>query len=165
MKSFKNSLKELENSKEFKDWKKENPDTFLSYGFFMLNEKEESSWKIGYYNKKKDRITSFVVANKIEIEPESEVFKEESTKVEKIDLKKLKVEIDKSLEIAKRMQEEKYQKEKPNKVIIILQSLKIGLIWNITYITYNMNTLNFKINAEKGNILEYKLTSLFDFRK
>jgi len=164
MKLFKEALEELKISKEFKEWKKENPDVFLSYGFLMLG-KQDDNWKIGYYHKKDNKITSFVVGDKIEIEPESEVFKRESTKVNEIDLKKLKFDVDKAVGIAKKLQEEKYANEKPQKIIIILQKLKIGQIWNITYLTYNMDTLNFKIETETGKVLEHKLSSLFEYKK
>ncbi|MBW2978446.1 hypothetical protein KY331_06385 [Candidatus Woesearchaeota archaeon] len=165
MKLFKEALKELENSKKFKDWQGNSSGVFLSYGFLMVSGDKEDSWKIGYYHKKDDMITSFNVGEKIEIEPESEVFKRETTKINEIDLKKIKFDIDKAVEIAKRLQEEKYANEKPNKIIVILQKIKIGQIWNITYITQTMKTLNFKINTETGKILEHKLTSLFEYRQ
>jgi len=165
MKLFKETLKKLENSKEFKEWKKDNPDVFLSYGFLIVRENQTDDWKIGYYHKKDDKISSFIVGEKIDIEPESEVFKKEKTKVNELDLAKVKFDIDKAIEIAKKLQEEKYKNEKSQKSIIILQKLKIGQIWNITYITYNMNTLNIKIDTQTGKILEHKLSSLFEYKK
>ena len=159
MKPFKPSLKTLENSKEFKDWKKENTDTYLSYGFLMPTSSKD--WKIGYYHKKDNKITSFNVGEMITTEPESEIFKKDETKVNKIDLKKLKFEVDKAIEIAKKFQEEKYKNDVPNKTIIILQNLEIGQIWNITYLTLTLKSLNIKINTENEKVLEHKSTSLF----
>jgi len=163
MKSFKESLKTLENSKEFKEWKKENPDTFLSYGFLMPASSKD--WKIGYYHKKDNKITSFNVGEKIEIEPESEIFKKDETEVKKIDLNKLKINVNKALEITKKFQEENYKNDIPNKTIIILQNLEIGQIWNITYLTITLKSLNIKLDTEKGRMLEHKSTSLFEFKK
>lgn len=163
MRLFKESLKILENSKEFKEWKKENPDTYLSYGFLMPSSSKD--WKIGYYHKKENKITSFNVGEMITTEPESEIFKKDETEVNKIDLKKIEFDVDKALEIAKKFQEENYKNDVPNKTIIILQNLKIGQIWNITYITLTLKSLNIKLDTEKGEVLEHKSTSLFEFKK
>jgi hypothetical protein len=165
MRLFKDALKFLENSQEFKDWKKENSNTFLSCGFSIINENQENDWRIGYYHTKDDKITSFVVGKSISIEPESEVFKKETTKVNKIDTKNLKYTVNKALEIAQKLQEQKYKDEKPNKIIIILQKLKTGQIWNVTYISLKFNTLNIKIDTKTGKVLSHKLSSIFEFRK
>ena len=42
MKQFKEALKDLEQSDEFKEWKEKNKDTYLSYGFYVLEESETS---------------------------------------------------------------------------------------------------------------------------
>jgi hypothetical protein len=165
MKSFKETLKILENSEEFKEWKKQNKNTFLSYGFLMLRENQADNWKIGYYHKQGNKITSFIVNKNIEIEPESEVFKKETTKVNKIDLEKLKIEVDKALETAKSFQKEKYSADNPNKTIIILQKIKIGQVWNITLLTSSLKVINIKISTENNKILEHKASSMFEFKK
>ncbi len=42
---------------------------------------------------------------------------------------------------------------------------EFGDIWNITYVTEAFNTLNMKIDAENGRVLEHNLASVFSFRK
>jgi len=162
MKLFTEALKFLENSDEFKNWKKQNPGVFLSSGFTIL---DQDYWKISYYHKKTDKITSFVVSSIIEIEPESEIFKKETTKVNELNLEDLKLNLDKTLEIAKKFQQEKYKDEITNKTIIILQKLDIGQIWNITCLTLKLNTLNLKIDTKTGKILEHKLSSILSFKQ
>ncbi|MBI2652931.1 hypothetical protein HYX00_05695, partial [Candidatus Woesearchaeota archaeon] len=41
----------------------------------------------------------------------------------------------------------------------------LGNIWNITYITEAFNTLNMKIDASNGKVLEHNLSSIFSFKK
>ncbi|MBW2981796.1 hypothetical protein KY343_02845 [Candidatus Woesearchaeota archaeon] len=161
---FKDALKVLEKSSEFKNWKKKNPNTYLSYGFYVI-ENIDVNWKIGYYDNKKDKLTSFDVGSKIKIEPDEEVFKKKEKKVEKLDLNDIKLDIGDAISIAQGLQEEEYATEKPTKIIAILQKIDVGQVWNITYLTQNFNTLNFKIKTETGRVLEKKLTSLMEFKK
>ena len=161
---FKDALKILEKSSEFKDWKKKNPDTYLSYAFYVI-ENIDVNWKIGYYDVKKDKLTSFDVGSKIKIEPDEEVFKEKSKKVEKLDLDEVKLDLGDAISIAQQLQEEEFVSEKPTKIIAILQKIDTGQVWNITYLTQNFNTLNFKIKTETGRVLEKKLNPLMEFRK
>ena len=165
MQSFKEALKILEESKEFKEWKKKNPEAYLSYGFFMVEE-NDANWKIGYYHKKADKVTSFNIGkNKIMIEPETEVFKKEETKIEAIELNKIKLDLAEAVAIANQLQKEEYASENPQKIICILQKLKKHQVWNITFLTQNFNTLNFKIKSDSGRVIEKKLANVIEFRK
>jgi hypothetical protein len=162
---FKDALKILEKSSEFKNWKKKNPNTYLSYGFYVI-ESTDVNWKIGYYDRKKDKLTSFDVGSKIKIEPDEEVFKKEKEKkVEKLNLNEVKLDLSDAVSITQQLQEEEFATEKPTKIIAILQKIDMGQIWNITYLTLNFNTLNFKIKTETGRVLEKKLNPLMEFRK
>ena len=161
---FKDALKILEKSSEFKNWKKKNPETYLSYGFYVI-ENTDVNWKIGYYDTKKDKLTSFDVGSKIKIEPDEEVFKEKEKKVEKLNLSEVKLDLGDAISIAQQLQEEEFATEKPTRIIAILQKIDTRQVWNITYLTQNFNTLNFKIKTETGRVLEKKLTPLMEFRK
>jgi len=163
--SFKEALKILETSEEYKKWKKKNPSTYLSHGFLII-ESTDYNWKIGYYNHKKDKLTSFDVGKKVTIEPEEEVFKKDKNKkIEKLDLEKIKLDLSEAVAISKQLQEEEFSTENPTKIIAILQKIDLGQVWNITYLTQNLNTLNFKIKSETGRVLEKKLTGLMEFQK
>ena len=164
MQAFKEALGILEKSKEFKDWKKKNPDTYLSNGFIVV-ENADDNWRIGYYHEKSNKITSFNIGKKIIVEPEEEVFKKEKTKVEALDLEKIKLDLAEAVALANNLQKEEFSTEIPTKIIAIIQNLKIGQIWNITFITQSFNSLNFKIKSENGKIVEKKLTSLLEFGK
>ena len=53
-------LEKLEASKEFTEWKKDNPDTYLVHFFKMLDKENVNEWQIGFYNSNKRMITTFV---------------------------------------------------------------------------------------------------------
>lgn len=162
---LKEALRKLGGSPEFKKWREKNKADYFSYAFCELSN-VESSWQIGYYNKNGDKITTFVINEKIEIMPQEEVFKKPDTKVNKIDLNEVKLTFAELIDKASEFQKKKYPKEESNNIIAILQNLKeFGNIWNLTFITKAFNTLNIKISAGNGKVLEHKLSSIFDFRK
>ncbi len=152
------SVKKLEASNEFKEYKKNNPKSYLVSSFSIL---EEEDWEIDYYNPVKKLVTSFLVRERIKTKPESQAFQEREETISELDLKKVKIDLDKALEILENFRDKKYPNETADKKIIVLQNLKkFGQIWNITYLTNSFKTLNVKIDAEKGKILSEKLSSL-----
>ena len=164
---LKPALKKLEESHEFKKWHQKNKNTYFSYAFKILQEMDPDEWQIGFYNKKKDRITSFVIgSSSIKVRAEEEVFKKEDTKVNEIKLGNVKLTFEDAIAKADKFQTEKFPKDKSVKTIAILQNIKeLDNIWNITYLTEAFNTLNMKVDASTGKVLEHKLSSIFSFRK
>ncbi|MBU1004502.1 MAG: hypothetical protein KJ561_01600, partial [Nanoarchaeota archaeon] len=57
---IKDVLARLRDDKGFKQWKKENPNSFLAHIFKLLDEANQNDWQIGFYNKD-DTITSFII--------------------------------------------------------------------------------------------------------
>ena len=163
MDKLKSTLKKVESSKEFKAWEKGHKSAYFSYAFSLLDESVD--WQVGFYDPKTDKITTFAIKdNCIFMHPEEEVFKKEETKVNKLELEKIKIGTVKAAELAEKFQSEKHPKENPTKAILILQNLgKLGDIWNITYVTQAFNTLNMKISAKDGKVIEHTLTPLMDF--
>jgi len=162
---IKEALKRLEESKEFKEWKEKNKEDYFSYAFCEINE-QGGVWQMGYYNKKEDKITTFIVDEEIKVMPQQEVFKKPDMKVNKVELGKVKLSFAEIIDKASEFQKKEYPKEETNKTIAILQNLeKLGTVWNITFITRSFNTLNVKVSSENGKVLEHKLSSIFDLRK
>ena len=164
---LKSILNKLKKSKDFRMWEKNNANTFFSYAFKILKEENFDGWQIGFYNKDNDKITTFSVnKDKIQINQEDDVFKKPDISVNKINMEKLKLPFEKIFQKAEAFKGKNYPKETEEKIIVILQNLdSFGNIWNITYITKSFNTLNIKVNAENGEILQHKLSSIFAFRK
>ena len=155
------SLKKLKESKQFKDWSKKNPQTFFSYA---LKPSDNDTLQLGFYNKKTDKMTTFVLNKEIEMQQEEEIFKKPDMEVNPIEMEKVKIPYDEIFKKAEQFQKKKYPKELVNKTIAILQNLKeYGNIWNITYVMHSFKTLNMKINPENGEIIDHNLQSLMDF--
>jgi len=163
---LKQALKKLESSNELRKWHSKNKNTYFSYAFLIPQEMNDE-WQLGFYDKKKDKITTFVISgNKISIRPEEEVFKEEDKQVNEVHIEKVKIAFDDASSIASSFQSKNYPSDKSVKTIAILQNIEeFGNIWNITYITESFNTLNMKIDASSGKMIEHKLSSVLSFRK
>jgi len=164
---LKPALKKLEESIDFRKWRKSNKDCYFSYGFKIPQEMGNDDWQLGYYNQKNDRITTFVISGSgIEIKPQEEVFKKEKTKVSEVQIEKVKLTFDNAIAKADEFQQKNFPKDKSMKTIAILQNIaNLGNVWNITYITQAFNTLNMKMDASSGKILEHSISSIFSFRK
>jgi len=161
---LKKTIEKLEKSRTFMDWKKNNQDCYLSHVFVMPGDSKDE-WQVGYYNKDRDKITSFMIGKNIQASHESDIFKKDRKIVERVDIEKVNIDFDDAVSIANDFQREKYSKETPIKKIIILQKLEIGQVWNITYVSNTFNTLNIKIDAKTGKIKQHELTSLFSLGK
>lgn len=161
---LKEKVKKLEGSDVFKKWKSKNKDSHLSHVFVLFDENQDD-WQIGYYSPKANKITTFVVGDNITENPAEDVFKEQKAVVKELEIAKAKIDVEKVLKITDDLQKEKYKAQIPVKKIAILQHLEIGQIWNVTYVTQSMQTLNMKIDSETGEIKSDKLVSLLEFKK
>jgi len=155
---FLEAIKKLEDSNEFKEWRKKNKEMYLVHGFTMLGSFKEDpmNWQIGYYNKKDDKITPIEVDGGISIGQPQDAFKKNES-IKKLDLKKIKINAKKALDDNEKARLEKYAKEEPMKIFVIIQNIEeFGDVWNITTATNTMNTINTKIDAESGEIKSIK---------
>ena len=150
MLKFKEALKNLKDSKEY-----EKKSGFLCNGFTIL-ENGKGVWQIDFYDDVKDKIISFTVDDKIKVQ-ESDAFKNNDVKISKLELSKVEINLDDALERVDNLIKDKYSKESVGKAIIILQNYKGKNIWNITYVTSSLKTLNVKLSAETGRIIEDSL--------
>jgi hypothetical protein len=151
---FSEALEKLEGSKEFKEWKNKNKDMHLVHGFTMLNSSKEEpiNWQIGYYDKKEDKITPVEVGADVSIGGPQQIFKKEGS-VAKLDSSKIKIKLSKALAENEKVRLEKYAKDEPMKIFVVVQNIdEFGNVWNITTATNTMNTINVKIDAENGEI-------------
>ena len=161
------ALKKLQGTLDFKKWKQKNKTTYFSYAFKILQEMTSNDWQLGFYDKKKDKITTFIVkGDDIRISPPEEVFKKEDMNVNEIEISKINLAFDNVISKAIEFQQKNFPKDTSIKTIVILQNIsKFGNVWNITYVTEAFNTLNMKIDASNGKVVEHNLSSIFSFRK
>lgn len=155
----------LEQSKEFQEWKSNNPSGYFTHAFNVINKHVFDNWQLGYYSKETSKITVFEIAETITISPESEVFQEEKALVRPLNLENIKFELGQAIEKAEELRAESYKQIFPEKTIIILQNIELGQLWNLTIIGKTFDILNIKISSENGEVLHCDLKPLFDFRK
>ena len=160
---LKKIIQDLKDSEQFKAWKEKNPNAKLVHVFTMIDPSLEMNYDIGYYQFEKKIMTSFTISNKgdVAIREDEEVFKREEDEIHKIDEDKIKIDFGDAIETALALQKEKYKVHEPIKKIVILQNIQQGQVWNITFITKQFSTLNFKIDSENGAVLEDKVHQIF----
>jgi predicted RNA-binding protein len=163
---IKDIFSKAQNSAEFKKWHAENADGYLTHLFFMDEGKGTDLYDVGYYSVKAKKMASFEVTDSgVCLKDFSEPYREPGKRVKKLDLEKVKITPEQAREAAKKLQEEKYPRSKPVKLIIILQNLEAGQVWNITYVTQQFETLNIKVDAETGKIVSDISQKIFEFSK
>lgn len=159
---FHNALETLEKNPKFKEWKKKNNNCKLSYGFLAIDQNMPMDWQLGFYDNKKDMITTFAMLNgELAGIKEDKVLKKEGVKVLPIDTKKIKLNVEQILELVDSIQKKEYGGEVILKTIVIIQKLpKLGDVWNITLVTQSFKTINLKLDASTGKVKEQSSASL-----
>jgi len=167
--SFKELIKKVESSTEFKSFKKEHPKSVLYSAFFLMRQaagnlilenQQLDFWLHG------DEVASFAydgqsVQKKIDrLEPDKDGkernFKDldKEIKIDTDDLKKI---------IIKEIEKNNFEIKDISKIILVLQEKENKQVWNITCII-GLNMLRLHIDMN-GNVLECKKSSLFDMMK
>ncbi|MBI5389663.1 hypothetical protein HZB01_04780 [Candidatus Woesearchaeota archaeon] len=153
----------VEHSSSFLDWKKKNPHFYLVHCFRMINEGKYEDWQVGYYSKEKDKVVTFALSgNDVSTGGEDEVFKE-GGHLMMLDIKRVDVDAKKALEQAEALLTKEYPAQTPKNTILLLQHLKDGQRWTITFITRSFSAITVKVDAISGKIREHSMTSIFDF--
>ena len=158
----------------FKEFREAHPRSYLVHLFQLVEttpkqgSEGEPGWEVGYYNPDDDQVTVFEVQSDASVtaKPSERAYKEEKTSIPPLKLEKVNVSYDQALKKIQSLQCESYPQEKPMKIMVLLQSLDdLGTLWNMTYITQRFKTLNVKINAENGDVVDQKLFSIFEIQK
>lgn len=158
--NVKSALEKLEASDEYVAWKASHKDAYLTHIFAML-EKDDAVWQIGYFDPE-GLIYSFEVADEIKLNEAQPPFGPEGTVIDPINMDDVKIKLTDALDKVSTLQHEKYSAHKPLKKIIILQVTKEnGLVYNVTYVTETFKTLNIRIDANSGKVVEDKLVEIF----
>jgi uncharacterized membrane protein YkoI len=148
-------IETVEKSSLFNQWKKQHPDSYLVH-FFCMNEQIQ----IGYYEKKADTITTFILGKEITQTVDTEIFKQHKV-IPALNLNDVQISLQKAKEIVKQLLK-KYP-DPVTKEIIVLQTLEKEPVYNITLITATFKMLNVKIHAKNGEILKEEMQSLMQW--
>ncbi len=160
---IKEILSKIESCDVYKAWRKNNSNAYLVHFFFM--EEKSSGWQVGYYDKSKKHITSFILDDKgVSVSEDKEIFQPQSGDILKLKIEDVKIEFDEISKIAENYRKENYKAELPLQKLCVLQNiLDLGQVWNITLFTRTFKTLNLKFDSSTGEIKSHELAKLFEF--
>ena len=161
---IKSILEKLEKRDEFLSWKKGHTDAFLAHVMVLIEEGVDHQYDIGYYDGEK--MATFLVdkdVTSVEVKADQEVFKDPEHEILKLNKDKIHFGYEDALKKAAEIQKEKYPTHIPMKEVVLLQHIKEGSVWNITYMTKTFKTLNIKIDSDNGKVISDKLVELFSF--
>lgn len=157
-------LKRVESSSVFVSWRPDNRDAYLANVFALFDvDKQPSEWNFGYYDAKADRMTVFVAAADITINPPSEVFKKGDI-VNELDVGKVKVGFSEAMEKSGEFCRKNFSADAPQKFIVSLQKI-VSNVWNISIITRTYKMINIHVDAVSGKVVHSSATPLFKFMK
>lgn len=151
-------LDELTEKEPYKKFKSENPESFFTAGFFVLDLIEKcEKIQLDFFIPTDKTIAAFEHPF-----AEPKIHKEllESGKPLKMENQTtdLKIDIDDLEQKAKEILEENSSKVSPTKIIAILKND----IWNLTCMDNVMSLVQIKLNAVTGETAEFKKGSLMD---
>jgi len=155
------ALKTLEESSEFNEFDKN--DYFLAHAFVMLDAANKNVWQIGFYNAKTDRITTFLIEDGMVDKIADQEIMKSGHEIKPLDASKVKLSVEDAMEVA-----EGCMKQYPEIVLkkfFIIQNLPEGTVFNVTFFTQSMNTVNVKIDTTTGHILSQNKQQLVAFGK
>src|SRR3989344_5578681 len=147
-------VEECVNNSQFKEYKQNNPESYLAHIFMAKNNEE-----VGYYNPKTDMVTTFSLST-FEKTNEDGVFKEEESKVLPLELNEVKISPEKAIEIFDKLISEKYSAEKISQEIQLLQNINGDIVYNTTLVTGSLKIINIRLNAQTGEIIREESSSI-----
>lgn len=157
------TLARLTRNSIFKDWHVKNKDYFLAHAFVMLDQPNKGIWQIGFYNAEKERMVTFVVSETdIQHTEDQEVLKE-TTGIQPLKPEDVTLTVEDALKTAKICMQENYRAEIPLKEFFIIQNAEEHTMFNITYFTQSLKTINIKIDAKTGKMIKHSMQSLAEF--
>jgi hypothetical protein len=153
----------LESSPVFRSWIALHKGAFLFLVFAMYEPGGSPDFEFSYYLKKENETTSFGV------EPSAALKQTDVTLSgnvpETLNIEKAKVDSSEAVRIAKEVLETKYSAQTPIKIILMLQAQANKPMWNVTFFTASFSTLNIRVDAVSGKVIEHSIKKLFDFAK
>ena len=159
---FPDLVKKLEGQEIFTSWKKEHPKSFLAHVFVMIEGDASSGYQVGYYDTADKKVTSFLVqGDEVNVLPPSEIFKDPDTELIALDISGIELSTQDVLAKAHEIREDDYSGIPVMKVFFILQHIEgVGRVFNVTFVTRDLKTLNVKLEAQSGEVLKHSLQSL-----
>ena len=153
-------ITKVEASEEYKNWRNSNPKPFLS-SIFTIPDSDPEECHLNYFDAEKEEINSFVVGEDIKLITHSEILSDGVPK--ELEPEKVSITFDKVLSIANDLMKKKYPNFKPARSMLVLQYIDGKQVWNISFFSALLHTLNIRIDASDGTVLLDKLLSIIHF--
>lgn len=157
---IKELISRVESSLEYKNWRNSNPEPFLT-SIFTIPDSDPQEWSLNYFDANKEEINSFVVNGDITLTIHTEILSN-GVPVQ-LEPEKVSVAYSKVLSIANDLMKKKYTAFKPARSMVVLQNIEGVQVWNISYFSALLHTLNIRINASDGTVILDKLLSIIHF--
>ena len=160
LKDIKNLIETIEQSEEYKNWKMDNANAFLTNVFTMFEDinAREMEWQLHYYNPDSQKLSSFIkIKGNIIVKKDQDFVKQDEMK--KLNLEDAKEELEDLLTKIK----VRYHNQKIEKIIVVLYTNE-DILWNITLLTSIFNVINVKVNAITGEFIKDELKSAMSFK-
>ncbi len=132
-------------------------DGYLVHGFF------DETWHVGFYNASDDRITTYVVGDKVSRSQPEDVFKDGKS-VPELDLSSVEVVREKAERIARAQLSQKHPNHPVTKQILLVQSIGSHACYNITLVTSTLHMYNIKIRAQTGEVVSDVFDSILSLK-
>jgi hypothetical protein len=158
--SVKKLLTKLAQSNTFKQFIQDHPKAYLSHFFSSISSNFElkSNWEIGYYNQETKKISIFIPSeSSFILKQEDDVFKKETTEVEKLNLDTIDTKFDDVSQDCKSKIKILFPSEIIGDGFIVLQTFNQQTQWNFTFVTKTLKFANVKINANSGKVDSHQL--------
>ena len=154
------TLAKLTRHPVFNEWHDKNKEYFLAHAFVMLDEANKNTMQIGFYNPKKEKMVTFIIADTVQKTEEQEVLRSEG-EIQQLKPEEVKHTVEKALATAEKCFKE--YKEQPMKQFFIIQNAEGHTMFNITYFTQSLKTINVKIDTKTGKIIKHSMQTLAEF--
>jgi len=161
--SFKDTLKEVQKSKDFQEFKKKNPKAKLYSGFFALRKAQGTlvldAKQVDYLIEGK-RIQSFLLTD-LEIKGKEDKLEKPVENFEALD-ENIKLDIEDIKKIVKDELKKQKITAEPQEIIAILQRHEGKQIWNLIIVLGDLELIRLHLDME-GKIILNKKDNFMDF--
>lgn len=158
---FKKTLEMVENSNEFKEFHKENPDIELVTGFFIIDffgndNKRSVDYRLG------DKIFTFSLRDDDTIKMNQDEFPQKDPVTLDIIDTDIKIDTDEVKKLAEIQIRDQNVSSKINKLIAVLQKSNGNQIWSLTAMLEGLIIFHIIVDPFTGNVTKCERKSMMD---
>lgn len=156
-------IQKLETSEKYRKFIKENSESFLVAGFFVLDyETGMNIHQIDYYVPSKRQVAAFALDGEVEVRLLDMIHKEK--KPEKLDIK-TKIDLDSLKGILEDEMKNRNFTESIKKCVAVIQMVDGKKLWVLNCVLSGMEILRAHVDDESKTVLKMEKTSMLDYIK